>query len=185
MKNTLIKWIGWVLVVLWLKFPASALGEASRSDHEIKKNPKKPKAPIGDRIRSEDPCLGGAGLASFANGEAFDLGGMVSYLAEPGCKDRQGKISREAISFGVRFIDEPFRLKQLASNYNPNSVQSSESVNQSLLRTLPVILKDHPVSNDSILPVLGQVAVLSPAAGRKLLGEMIRNELISSAPLMK
>lgn len=158
---------------------------AANQDHEATKAGKKAPRKVGVRAPGEDPCLGGRGLASFANGEDYNLEGMVSFLTDAGCEERQSQIVRDALSQRISFNEAPFRLKQMASNFDPASLQSVEQTNQTLTRVVPIILKEHPLTNNAILPILGQVAVLSQPAARKILAEMIQTELINSDGLMK
>lgn len=174
-----------IISSVFLVWMATGFSNTNGTDHDPKQNDKNFKRKTNRASPSADPCLGGRGLAAFANGDEYDMGGMVNFLSDESCQDRQSKIVREALSYRISFNEEPFRLKQLSTNYNPSSLQSVEHVNQTLLRTVPIVLKDHPLTNESMLPVLGQVAVLSQPAARKILGEMIRNELISSDGLMK
>lgn len=140
---------------------------------------------FSQRAPGEDPCLGGRGLAAFANGEDYNMPGMIALLTEPACQRRYTQITREALAQRISFFDEPFRFQQLAANFNPNSLKSVEQANQTLERVLPLVLKNHPMTNEAILPVLGQTAILSQGAARKVLAEMIQSELVASAPLMK
>jgi len=168
-----------ILIILSCVVGLSA-EEHEGGHHTIKKSRK-----TNQRSPGEDPCLGGQGLAAFANGEDYNMPGMVALLTDPSCQGRYNQISREALSQRISFFDEPFRFRQLASHYNPASLQSVEQTSQTLLRVLPVVLKNHPLTNDAILPVLGQTAILSQPAARKVLAEMVQNELIASDPLIK
>jgi len=173
-----------ILGLIFLLAPVSLCEKSP--DHETKSKPaKKQLRRAGKRPPGEDPCLGGRGLAAFANGDDFNLGGMVSFLTEAGCQERQNQIVREALSQRISFNEEPFRLKQVAANFNPSSAQSIEHANQHLQRSLPITLREHSLSNEALLPVLGQVAILSQPAARKILAEMIQKELISSDALIK
>ncbi|MFM8268886.1 MAG: hypothetical protein ACKN9V_01765, partial [Pseudomonadota bacterium] len=162
-----------------------ALSLNGSQDHESAKPNKKGSRKVGVRSPGDDPCLGGRGLAAFANGDDYNLEGMVSFLTETSCQERQSQIVRDALSQRISFNEVPFRLKQVASHFDPGSLQSVEQTNQTLLRVVPVILKDHPLTNNAILPILGQVAVLSQPAARKVLAGMIQTELISGDALIK
>ena len=174
------------VAMLWLfsiLIPHSAQGAAP--DHEGAKPAKKGPRKVGVKSPGEDPCLGGRGLAAFANGDDYNMEGMVSFLTDSNCQERQPQIVRDALSQRISFNEAPFRLKHLASNFDPASLQSVEQTNQTLVRVVPMLLKEHPLSNNAVLPILGQVAVLSQPAARKILAEMIQTELVSSDSLMK
>lgn len=173
------------LIVLVLALGGRAFGAKDDLEHEPVKPNKKGARKIGTRAPGEDPCLGGRGLAAFANGDDYNLGGMISFLTDSNCQERQSQIVREALSQRISFNETPFHLKKIATGFDPSSLQSVEYTNQTLTRVVPVILKDHPLNNNAILPILGQVAVLSQPAARKILAEMIQTELISSDALMK
>ena len=119
---------------------------AKEPEHDrTEKVPKKNLRRRSNRPPGEDPCLGGRGLAAFANGDDFNMEGMVSFLTEGGCQERQSSTVKEALAQRISFNEEPFRLKQVASNFNPSSVQSIEHANQHLLRFLPLVMRDHPM----------------------------------------
>lgn len=170
------------ILVIFLLFPLIGWTDEGHqpSPHSGKKSRK-----FNQRAPGEDSCLGGRGLAAFANGEDYNMPGMVALLTEPVCQGRYTQITREALAQRISFFDEPFRFQQLAVNFNPSSLKSVEQTNQVLERTLPLILKNHPMTNEAILPVLGQTAILSQSAAKKVLAEMIQSELVASAPLMK
>lgn len=174
-----------LLMPILLFVGSVAVDARPQGDHEVSKQSHKKQRKIGVRAPGEDPCLGGRGLAAFANGDDFNMGGMIAFLTDSSCQERQSYIVRDALSQRIAFNEEPFRLRQVASTFNPGSLQSVEQANQTLLRMVPVVLKDHPMTNDAILPILGQVAVLSQSAARKIISEMIQNELIAADTLMK
>ncbi len=173
---------GWVCAFLIL---VQLSAQAGTPDHDVTKPLKKGPRKIGVKSPGEDPCLGGRGLAAFANGDDYNMEGMVSFLTDSSCQERQPQIVRDALSQRISFNEAPFRLKQLASNFDPASLQSVEQTNQTLVRVVPMLLKEHPLTNNAVLPILGQVAVLSQPAARKILAEMIQTELVSSDSLMK
>lgn len=164
----------------WIPFHALSIDEHSKTA-----DPRNPKRKGEERVELGESCLGGRALAAFANGEEYDMEGMVSFLSDSSCDERRADIARSAMSYRISFNDVPFRLKQAASNYNPSSFQSLEQTSQTLLRTVPIVLKEHPSSNEELLPILGQVAVLSQPAARKVLAEMIQKELVSGDGLMR
>jgi len=174
-----------VIVLLGIVWLSPVYGASESADHDSAKPSKKTSRKVGTRAPGEDPCLGGRGLAAFANGDDYNLGGMVSFLTDTNCQERQTQIVRDALSQRISFNEAPFQLKKIASHFDPASLQSVEQTNQTLMRVVPVILKDHPLNNNAILPILGQVAVLSQPAARKILAEMIQTELISSDALIK
>jgi len=171
-------------ILFFLLFLISSLTLAKNDDHSIPPE----KRGMGKAEVQGDPtesCLGGRGLAAFANGEEYDIAGIISYLADPACEERRPEIARSAISQRIAFNEVPYRLKQAALNFNPSSLKSVEETNQALSRSVPLVLKEHPLSNQDLLPILGQVSVLSATAGKKILGAMIQNELVAADGLMK
>jgi len=159
--------------------------QAATPEHEAAKPIKKGSRKIGVKSPGEDPCLGGRGLAAFANGDDYNMEGMVSFLTDSNCQERQSQIVRDALSQRIAFNEAPFHLKQIATHFDSTSLQSIEQTNQTLMRVVPTVLREHPLTNKAILPVLGQVAVLSQPAARKILATMIQTELVSSDSLIK
>lgn len=153
----------------------------SQTDHErdpIGRGGPRPKG-AGSVRESTDTC--GANpqrLADFANGNNYDFGNMVAYLTQPACISNGRSIRRSAIAAGVSFAQTgPYRLDLFARGVNSGGLQTEPSTEAALANSIPALLRSEPLGNAEMLPVLGQVALLSPKAARMILTQVIRQEI--------
>lgn len=117
-------------------------------------------------------------LADFANGANYDFGNMVAYLTQPSCIANGRSIRRTAIAIGVSFTQTgPYRLDLFARGVNSGGLQTEPTTEAALANSIPALLRNEPLGTAEMLPVLGQVALLSPKAARTILSQVIRQEV--------
>ena len=118
-------------------------------------------------------------LASFANGERYDYSSMVTYLTSPGCAMAAPEISQLAISQGVDFSrDGAIKLAPWAESLKRSAADGNKRLDIALRRAVPNMMLGAPMGTNELLPIVGQLALISPTASRFTLGQVIKNELI-------
>ncbi len=118
-----------------------------------------------------------SGLASFANGEKYDFNSVVGFITSPACAAVHWQVSQAAIDEGVRFQSSgPFRLDQYAKSRSKGASGTVTAVDQTLGKVIGPLLSENPLSSAEMLPLLGQLALLSPSAARTTLTTLIRQE---------
>lgn len=182
-------------LIMWMGFVQGTVFAAGGIDHDTKGGlPSKEPADIGGRPNSEGPDPGTASptcrvrpssLANFANGEGYDYSSMVTYLTAPECVSVAPELSQAAVSKGVDFSSKsPYRLDNFARGARSNSLESSKRLDVMLRKIIPGWVTQKPLTSKEMLPILGQVALLSPSGGRFLLGKVIEQELLAGDDLL-
>ncbi len=148
--------------------------------------------PGGSRARR--PTGGGTGgcrvipdtLADFANGERYDYSSMVTFLTDPQCAVVAPQVSQMAIASGVAFRDKsPFKLDSFARGLPKNSLESSKKLDLALKEMVPPLMRQNPLSTTEMLPLLGQLSLLSPSSARFALAKVIEQELYAGDGLLQ
>ncbi len=117
-------------------------------------------------------------LTSFANGENYNYGDMVTYLTSPDCREESKAISSFAIQNGVDFkTTGPFRLDGFAQQLKNNQLENSRRVEILLGQSIPNQLRINPLGSSELLPLIGQLSLLSPKAARAAMANLIEQEL--------
>ncbi len=131
-------------------------------------------------------CAGLVGpLNSFARGESYNYGAMVSYLTSSDCATSYRDVGIEAAKKGVNFSTRPdFRLDNLASGLLSGDAPSAQRSEDSLLAALPNFLRNSNLSTKELLPLVGQTALISRKGGRQALAYLIERELDWTAESM-
>lgn len=165
--------------------PGQARGELPE-DHDSTVGGSGPGLP-GDGLRpgagARRPTGGGCrvspgALADFANGDRYDYSQMVTYLTSADCAAASYQVSQAAMSAGVTFNNKaPYNLDRFASNLSRNSLESGKRLDASLQGSLPGIMRSNPLSATEMLPIVGQLAILSPSTARFAMGQLIKKEL--------
>lgn len=183
-------WIKAVWVLCLIVWPS----HADEHDHD---HPSKPAPRPSGGNRSAEVSEGCAAspnsLANFANAEKYDFSSVVAFITHPSCAAVHSQISQAAIDQGVKFISSgPFRLDQYAKNRSGGPSGTVTAVDQTLGRIIPPLLSENPLSSAEMLPLLGQLSILSPTAARSTLTTLIRQEteaadrkLASASPSLK
>ncbi len=124
-------------------------------------------------------------LADFANGESFDYGNLVVFLTTDSCGRMASAMGRDAIRRGVSFNEKaPFRLDLFATGTQKQDLNAREQADAALSERIPGLLRQNPLSADELLPLTGQLALLSPTASRSALVYMAQDQLQMAAPLI-
>jgi hypothetical protein len=117
-------------------------------------------------------------LADFANGDAYDYRNLVNYLTVPTCQATARAIGRAAAASGVQFKAEgPYRLDGYSKSLTTADLESSRNAEIALAKSIPQLLRTDPLGSNELLPVLGQLAILSPQAARSTLSYLIQTEI--------
>ncbi len=132
--------------------------------------------------RFEDGCsVSPQGLADFANGERYDYGNLVTFLTSSGCAPVARQVSLSAISYGVSFSDKlPFKLDGFGNSFPKADLESARQQERTLANTAPAILRTSSLSSSELLPIVGQLSILSPTAGRAALANVMQKELAAA-----
>jgi len=164
---------------------AEPRGGPGSPDHEPGKGPPIPKqqpqrpADEGGPGEHQEGChVSPQRLSDFANGESYDYGSLVAYLASPGCQANSRQIATAAIANGVAFSNKlPYRLDYFAEAFKKNDLESGKRTEMALAQSLPGLLRQNPLGTSEMLPLIGQLALLSPEASRTALVSVIQQEL--------
>ncbi len=159
--------------------PAQGGPQGGPSQKRIRQNPGASLGDGGPARSFEDGCsVSPQGLADFANGERYDYGNLVTFLTSSGCAPVARQVSMAAISYGVSFSDKgSFRLEAFSRSFPKADLESARQQERTLANTIPAILRSSTLSSSELLPIVGQLAILSPAAGRSALANVMQKEL--------
>lgn len=117
-------------------------------------------------------------LADFANGESYDFPNLVTFITQPSCRASSREISRAAVAQGVDFTpDPPFKLSQYASSISKTDLESARNVDIALSKTVPQILRGELPDAKRMLPIIGQLSLLSGKAAQTALTYVINQEI--------
>lgn len=157
-----------------------ALAVRADDDHDRKPSappPTRSQAPGAQHQNEQAGCTASPQkLVDFANGERFDLGAQVGYIAGSACAPYRAALRDAALAAGAEFAQSgPFRLEAFAQQVKKGGKQVA-SVETTLAKTIPDILRENPLSSSEMLPLLGQLSLLSPQAARHVLVALIRQE---------
>ncbi|MFM8314418.1 MAG: hypothetical protein ACKOA8_09050, partial [Deltaproteobacteria bacterium] len=160
---------------------------AANNDHEAdeKKNPNSSKTPgrkiepKGNNVTSEECEVRSGDIARFANGEVYNFGAVVSLVAKPSCAVMSNSLVINELSQGINFNRVPFHLDEFSKGFSSLTVEGKKKVELGIDRNLRTQLNAENYSNKELLPVLGQLALLSPKAARSTLAYLITQELIA------
>ncbi len=172
--------IRWIVAVAFLALPCAGLA-GDEHDHEHEKNPPakggRPAATKAE-VQEEDTC--GASpqrLAEFANGEKYDFNSVVTFITSPTCAVMHAPIARAAMAEGIKWRSSgPMRLDQHARNLTKGAPALVSNLDQALGKSIPGELVENPLPSSELLPLLGQLSLLSPTAARSTLTTLIRQE---------
>jgi len=186
-----------LVLVLLMSLSLEALaGEDHDHDHEKPPTPAapatppaaKPKPPpvdSGPRTAAPGPRPSAGGcrvnpgsLSNFANGDSYNYGEMVTYLTSSDCREDGRTIAGAAIANGVDFnVSGPFRLDQFASSLKSNQLENARRVELLLGSSIPNQLRINPLGSSELLPLIGQLSLLSPKAARAAMANLIQQEI--------
>lgn len=138
-------------------------------------------ADTGPRQIDDGCSVSPQGLSEFANGERYDYGNLVTFLTSTGCTPVARQVSLSAISYGVSFSDKPpFKLEPFGRSFPKADLESARIQERSLANSVGTLLRTSNYSSAELLPIMGQLAILSPAAGRSALANIMQRELAAA-----
>jgi hypothetical protein len=134
----------------------------------------------GESTNTNDKCGVASGdIARFANGESYNFGAVVDLVTSNACAVMSNNIVSNEIAQGVNFNKTPFHLDEFAKGYSNLTIDGKRRVESGIQKNVDSALRNNPLSDKEILPVLGQLSLLSPKAARSTLAYLITQELIS------
>ena len=169
---------------------------AFADDHDNASGPapseSRPSAP-GMTDSSDGDCgVSPKALARFANGEKYDFRTLVTFLTSAPCRASSSPIRLSAIYNGIDFnSNAPYKLDMFTAGPTSfdifhrqsaaglGNLEKLKEVDNQLASSIPATLREYPLSPKESLPILGQLAVLSPDGARAALANMIDQELIT------
>lgn len=159
----------------------------SHDDHlpaQGQPGPNRPQQQGGQQEQST--CsVSGQQLADFANGDNYNFHSMVTFLSQPECQDAAPALSKAAQNIGVKFTSYgPYKLQDYASSIPGSDPAAMIKVDSILSKNVSGWLRESPLSSSEILPVIGQLALLSPSASRISLVNLIETQLYNYDPGM-
>lgn len=135
--------------------------------------------------------VGGCGVApgvlsQFASGERYDLHAMVTYLTQPECLDNSKAIAATEMAMeGVKFsATEPLNLANLTKNLTPRDYDALRKLDASIAKQFPTAFRNNPLGQNELLPLLGQLAILSPGAARFGMVKLMEQEILAADPVL-
>lgn len=121
------------------------------------------------------------GLADFANGEEYDWQNLVPFITSSSCLANYGSIARSAVGLGVNFSTKaPLRLDMFSKQLTANDLTSSRRNEGALYTAADKAFKETALTSTEILPLVGQLALLSPKAARLGIITVIKNETLAA-----
>ena len=169
--------IGWVAIQLLVAQNSLAKKTDHESDSEKPTGRKvEPKSP-GARSGSCNINVGD--ISKFANGEAYNFNSVVQLVANPQCSGAHNQIAAREISQGVAFNKTPFHLNDFATNYSNLTIDGKRALENGIKKNVAATLRNNPLSSRELLPILGQLSLLSPKSARSMLAYLITQELVS------
>ncbi|MBY0371984.1 hypothetical protein K2X33_14960, partial [bacterium] len=103
-----------------------------------------------------------------------------AFLASASCAPMQQSLRTAALNSGAQFAKNgPFRMDQYAEDARQGGSKAS-SIETTLAKTIPTLLSENPLSSSQMLPLMGQLALLSPQASRQVLTSLIRQETLDA-----
>lgn len=126
------------------------------------------------------PCQINPGdISRFANGESYNFNSVVQLVANPQCVASSNVIVAREMSQGVAFNKSPFKLNEFAKGYSNLTIDGKRAVETGIRRNVLATLRNMPLSSRELLPILGQLSMLSPKSARSMLAYLMTQELVS------
>ncbi|MSP19678.1 MAG: hypothetical protein EXR74_08920 [Bdellovibrionales bacterium] len=186
-KKNKIKGASLLLLALAFLFEPYGMGKV-KDDHEGEKGgnnkenaefEKRVKNPKSNEIQSGECSVNPGDIARFANGESYNFSSVVNLVAGTSCSLSSKSIIANEISQGINFNKIPFHLDNFSVGYSNLTIDSRGRMENIIQKNVAATLRNYSLSNSEILPVLGQLALLSPKAARSTLAYLITQELMS------
>ncbi|MBI4405283.1 MAG: hypothetical protein HY537_14060 [Deltaproteobacteria bacterium] len=117
-------------------------------------------------------------VVKFINRESMDASAAVNFIADRECESLRAGVAREVEFSG---LGAPYSSLR---NFVPTVFSEDESekarVDGRLSDVVPGWLRQYPLGSQQWLVLMGQVGLISPTAGRKVLVSYIQNQMVNS-----
>lgn len=159
---------------------------AGGNGQQLPGNIKRPNKPKGGADGSGPCAIDPQRMANAANGEGdFDYSTVVNFLGNPSCSSLASSISQRAIQVGVSFSDKaPYRLDIHSQGTKKNDIKARDKSDIALQESVPTLLRQYPLGSSELLPIIGQLALLSPGAARAGLVNLSQQQLYTADSLL-
>ncbi len=168
-----------LLGILIMIGPYSGFGVKPEHESGEDKSPGRAVDPQSSTNSSENCKINAGDISKFANGEGYNFNSVVDLVAKPACAPFSNAIVAQEIAQGVNFNRTPFHLDGFSKGYSNLTIDGKRSVERGIQKNVAAALRSTPLSNRELLPVLGQLALLSPKSARSMLAYLITQELVS------
>lgn len=159
------------------------LGGVAHAEHDKSSGGRAPisgEGPVKKSAVPEECHARGSAIVDFANGEGSDFEQMVHFLTYPDCTAKAPYLAKSMIK-QIKFQDKgPYRLDAYAKQVAGSDPAAADSVEKALAGRIPDLLRQYPLTNSEMLPVVGQLAVLSQPAARITMANVIAQDLFKS-----
>ncbi|MEQ1843877.1 MAG: hypothetical protein ABL994_26020, partial [Verrucomicrobiales bacterium] len=132
-------------------------------------------------------CGVGSGvLTQFAMGERYDLHSMVTFLTQPECIENSRSIAAsEMATEGLHFsATEPLNILGLTKSLSPRDYDSLRKLDAQIAKSFPTAYRTNPIGQNDLLPVVGQLSLLSPQAARFGMVKLMEQEIMAADPVL-
>ncbi len=172
MKNAYILYSCLMVIQIGFFYSPNLYSQDQHEDKPVNSSrlPAKPK-------QSGDCQVDPRNLTAFANGESQNFKPVVTFITEQSCLNASRSLGLFSIKEGVNFDSKLFKLDDLAQKFPTASFEEIKALETDLIKRIPAILRNENPKASTLFPIIGQMAVLSPGAARKLLAETISLEL--------
>ncbi len=151
---------------------------AKESHDESKKHPLTDKLTPNEK---SDCKVESRDISAYANGESQNIRPVVILLTHPPCQAASKNITAAAFKEGIGFDSKIFHLDDLAPKFSASSGQETSSLEASLIKRIPEVLRETEPKASALKPLVAQLSVLSQNAARKLLAQTVLMELNNAA----
>jgi hypothetical protein len=140
-------------------------------------NESRPETGEGCQVRSSD-------LANFANGESYNFKSLVTYITNPACVQNGRLIASQAIAEGVSWNTTPFHLDRFGKTFSKLTLDGMKRLDDALATSIPATLRENPLSSAELMPIVGQLSLLSRKAAKSTISTLIQQELMAGDGLL-
>jgi len=181
LSKTLSREMGLALLTFFLAFGVTSRSVFGKADHEsddLKPSERKV-VPKNSNVAEEGCKINPGDISNFANGESYNFTSVVQLVSNPECTKVGNAISAGEMAMGVKFNRYPFHLDDFSKGYSNLTIDGKRGVESGIQKNMAATLRNNPLSSRELLPILGQLSLLSPKAARSMLAYLITQELIS------
>lgn len=122
-------------------------------------------------------------IIDFANGVESDFSQLLPFVTNSRCSNLSPKIIASIDRFGSN--PAPYKLDAFLSPYLRSDLEGMRQTDLSLQKRINSFISQYPLGDRDLLPLIGQLAVLSPSTSVDLIAKRISGELIIGQALLK